>query len=95
MARILVNQSAQTENGDRLASAVIGLITQIETLKRLKIVAAVNIDASGGTPDYTEVEAEFGLAPGEGAPFYNMLSDAVTALDNADLGTFLATVGRR
>lgn len=95
MARILVNQSAQTENGDRLANALIGLITNAETLKRLKLVADANVIDPQGTPDYSEVEAEFGLAAGTGAAFYALLAAGVAALDDADVGAMLVGIGRR
>lgn len=95
MARIIVNKAAQTENGDRMANALIGLITSAETLKRLKLVADVSIIDPLGTPDFSEIEAEFGLAAGTGGAFYELLATGVDALENADIGAMLVGIGRR
>lgn len=95
MARILVNNTAQTENGDRLANALIGLITSIETIKRLKLVAEVNIADPMTNPDYTEVEAEYGLPAGTGAAFYSLIANGVTALEDPAIGSMLVGIGRR
>lgn len=72
MARIIVNTTTQTENGDRVATAA-------RKLKEALSEIEYQNDIIGECADATEVEATYGLEAGQGAAFTALLA----ALDGA------------
>lgn len=78
-----VNFNAATPHGRLLARAVDRLITGESDLERVKkAMDAMSADTGGGAT-WAQVEAELGVAAGQGQTIYNLIDNALSAINVA------------
>ena len=88
--RIRVNSTRQTPNGDRLANAAHRLQDAMSELVFLRDVSAECISGE----DYTDMEYEFGLAPGQGSVVYGYVNAIASAANSTAVRNLTTRIGR-
>jgi hypothetical protein len=79
-------------NNSRATKAIrlINMIREVQdTMKQVKAY----VDHSSADPDFSGLEAAFGLAAGQGGAFNTLLLAARTRLNHADVDAFIDRVG--
>ena len=85
-SRISYNQSPNFLLGQQLATLVAKVIQTQQLAQRLVNAMTAMIDW-GGTPNYVDIETEFGLAAGQGAILWNLMTPLLTSLNAATVDT--------
>lgn len=88
--RIRVNSTRQSPNGDRLANAVHRLQ---EAMDDLVLLRDISIEATSGE-DYTDMEYEFGLAPGQGSVVFGYINAVASAASSSAVRNLVTRIGR-
>lgn len=89
----VINKNQSTAPGAELRRAVRQLWEARDSLVRLKAFSQELIAGLGtGTPEFTEFEAAFDIASGQGQRLYNLIFNAERGLTGPDLTELITKV---